>query len=281
MRPMKHAYLILAHNEFDVLSWLVKALDDRSNDIYIHYDVRVRKKPELGCNYSKLTVIDNRVKSKWGDVSLAEAELNLMEAAFRNGGYDYYHIISGTHFPIKPLNELNAYFEKTCGKNVLMPMGTSTEEIEMKMGKYHFFLTHLVDKRKWLRKLYHFFWLVCLRLQKRHTRDVSFVSGKASQWCSLTGDTVKQMVNRRREILTNYWRSFCCDEFFVRSFIEQNGLPMVLNESMCFIDFVNTAPRDLTVDDYDTLKCSPALFARKMTGANIELVKKLYSDICK
>jgi hypothetical protein len=30
---MKHAYLIIAHNEFEVLKKLVEALDDEKNDI--------------------------------------------------------------------------------------------------------------------------------------------------------------------------------------------------------------------------------------------------------
>ena len=30
----KHAYLIIAHNEFEILKLLVNALDDARNDIY-------------------------------------------------------------------------------------------------------------------------------------------------------------------------------------------------------------------------------------------------------
>jgi hypothetical protein len=39
---MKHAYLIIAHNEFKILSYLVKALDDERNDIYVHIDKRLK-----------------------------------------------------------------------------------------------------------------------------------------------------------------------------------------------------------------------------------------------
>ena len=35
---MRHAYLILAHNNFKQLSKLVSLLDDRDNDIFIHID---------------------------------------------------------------------------------------------------------------------------------------------------------------------------------------------------------------------------------------------------
>ena len=38
----KHAYLIMAHNEFDILEKLLLLLDDSRNDIYIHIDLKVK-----------------------------------------------------------------------------------------------------------------------------------------------------------------------------------------------------------------------------------------------
>ena len=32
---MKHAYLIMAHHEFEVLGKLIQAIDDKRNDIFI------------------------------------------------------------------------------------------------------------------------------------------------------------------------------------------------------------------------------------------------------
>lgn len=39
----KHAYLIIAHNDFEILENLIILLDDMRNDIYIHIDVKVKK----------------------------------------------------------------------------------------------------------------------------------------------------------------------------------------------------------------------------------------------
>lgn len=38
---MKHAYLIIAHHEFEILKKLVQAIDDERNDIYIHFDKKM------------------------------------------------------------------------------------------------------------------------------------------------------------------------------------------------------------------------------------------------
>ena len=39
---MKHAYLIIAHNEFNILEKTIELLDDERNDIYLHIDKKVK-----------------------------------------------------------------------------------------------------------------------------------------------------------------------------------------------------------------------------------------------
>ena len=38
----KHAYLIIAHNNFEILEKTLKILDDEKNDFYIHVDKKVK-----------------------------------------------------------------------------------------------------------------------------------------------------------------------------------------------------------------------------------------------
>lgn len=40
---LRHAYLIIAHNEPDLLATLVHMIDDERNDIYIHIDSKSDK----------------------------------------------------------------------------------------------------------------------------------------------------------------------------------------------------------------------------------------------
>lgn len=54
---MKHAYLIMAHHEFEVLGKLVQALDDERNDIYIHFDKKVKNYPLLKTKYTNLYIL--------------------------------------------------------------------------------------------------------------------------------------------------------------------------------------------------------------------------------
>ena len=44
---MKHAFLIIAHNEYPVLEVLLSMLDDERNDIYLHIDNRALKEQKV------------------------------------------------------------------------------------------------------------------------------------------------------------------------------------------------------------------------------------------
>ena len=274
---MRHAYLIIAHGNFKVLDALINALDDARNDFYVHIDRRVDKLPALHAKKSGVTVLEKRIKVIWGDVSQIKAEYLLYEAALSCGGYDYYHLISGVHYPLKSIDDIESFFVNHKGSSVLMDMPCAEDEIRMRFGRYHFFLSHLVDRRIWLNKLYHFCWRGALFLQRPlKPRDCSHIHGKASQWCSLTEDAVKAIISQKPRLLKKFRRTFCCDEFLVRSALEGSGCKMTFDHNLCFIDFVNTTPRIYALKDYDELMSTGALFARKMSDeVSMPLLKKI------
>ena len=101
---MRHAWLIIAHNEFDILQRLVSMLDDARSDFFVHIDAKVHELPALKVERGRLFMMENRVDVRWGSVSQIEVELALMETALQHGPYDHYHILSGTHlmFSLSP-----------------------------------------------------------------------------------------------------------------------------------------------------------------------------------
>ena len=92
----KHVYLIIAHNEFEILKLLVKTLDDARNDIYIHFDAKCKELPNLKCNEAELYILNDRIDVRWGDYSQIETEMLLFEYAHnmqdeKEVNYLYYH----------------------------------------------------------------------------------------------------------------------------------------------------------------------------------------------
>ena len=278
---MKHAYLIMAHDQFLSLRELVATLDDIRNDIYIHFDKKVKTLPELSTQFSKLVVLDKRVNVIWGDVSQIKAEYALYKASFQEGKYAYYHLISGTHFPLKSNDDLHKWFDGCDGACVMRQFPVAESEIQKRFGQYHFFLKHLVSKKKFVNKAYHLGWRIMLGIQKRLgiKRDASFIRGKASQWCSLSEEAVKMLIQNENVSLKRFRRSFCCDEFFVRSVIEDSGIPIIYDNRICYVEFRRTTPRKFSESDFDKLISSDALFFRKLIDKNIDLAKMIEQHI--
>ena len=74
----KHAYLIIAHNEPEVLRTLLAMLDDVRNDIFVHIDRRARFVYESVKDYkpkhSTLVFLEHPIAVYWGDISQVQVE---------------------------------------------------------------------------------------------------------------------------------------------------------------------------------------------------------------
>lgn len=97
MESKKQAYLIIAHNNFEILEYLIKLIDYEKNDIYIHIDKKVKKfdeeKLKKCAKYSNIEIFQH-FDIKWGDLSQVKCEIFLLETAKKNDDYSYYHLLS-------------------------------------------------------------------------------------------------------------------------------------------------------------------------------------------
>lgn len=118
---VKHAYLIMAHADWDLLKTLVSLLDYELNDIYIHIDAKVQDEsiPAIVCSRSNLYVLERRIPVEWGDISQIEAEYLLFEAAYNNSHYSYYHLLSGVDLPIKTKEHIYSFFMQNRGVKII------------------------------------------------------------------------------------------------------------------------------------------------------------------
>ena len=68
---MKHAYLIMAHNEPEILKVLISMLDDPRNDIYLHIDKKsdLISTEELAVNNAQLFILEKRINNYWMNIS--------------------------------------------------------------------------------------------------------------------------------------------------------------------------------------------------------------------
>lgn len=292
---MRHAYLIMAHNEPEILQRLIKILDRVENDIYVHID----KKSDINifglhnnmCKNAILHVIEHRLDVRWGDYSQVECELLLMRVAYAKGGYDYYHVISGVTLPIKSMQYIYDFFEKYNGKIFLGVDSGEFEKEAPRRIKYRIFF-----KDNHLSMLSH--------RTKQHLNGISFRLQKffhcekksskqlkiGSQWCSLTNEAVSLLLASSGWIKQTFQYGHCVDEIYKQTVIWNSPLRSKLYKignslegCMYEIDWSRgngSSPYTFAEEaDIKLLLKSDRLFARKFSSQHLDLVDKLIGSI--
>lgn len=292
----KHAYLIIAHNEFELLKLLVSELDDIRNDIYIHFDAKCHQIPLLQCINSNLYVLPNKIDVRWGDYSQIETEMLLFESAYEmqmihKVHYQYYHLISGVDIPLKSQDYIHNFFDNYNGKEFLgFFQGDIETELRKKVQLYHLYpkcytKSRNINLKSILRALFCRFQLF---MDYKRNKDIELVRG--TNWGSITNDFVEFLLSKKEEIYNRFHHTFCADEvykhtlcwnspFKERVFNIDNEALGCMREINWIITERESFLPSFKMDDYDRLSHSSMLFARKFDSVNIDVVKRILSEL--
>lgn len=269
---MKHAYLILAHTDFEMLRRLVSEIDDARNDIYVHFDKKVSSIPELSVISSNLVILQNRIDVRWGDVSVVEAELALFESAMRNGPYSYYHLLSGADLPLKSQDDIHKFFDYNAGRQFIgYTFTTITPEVERKVMRWHLFPREFRNApfvRRLLRALF-------IRIQEalgiRRNKGIDFKKG--SQWVSVTQEMAELFVANKAWARKTFSHTFCPDEIVMQTLCWNSPLRETIFDTeddghgcMRAISWENGVMKTWSEDDLERLRGTEYIFARKFVS---------------
>lgn len=293
----KHAYLIIAHNEFKILELLINALDDVRNDIYVHFDAKVAQLPNLKCEKSTLVILENRKRVYWGDYSLIEVELNLFETAYLKQNeygvqYQYYHLLSGQDLPLKNQDCIHSFFSQNNGKEFMgYFQGNLDVELTRKICLYHLFPQKFSKDTGNL--LIRIIRAIAVRIQLLRNggvrnRDLPKVRG--GQWCSITNDFVAFLLSQKQQIYKRFHHTFCADEIYKHTLcwnsdfrdkvydLKNEGLGCMREINWVITETDSFLP-SFTMNDYRRLKESKCLFARKFDSKNIDIAERIIEEL--
>lgn len=274
---MKHAFMIIAHNEFVILQRLISALDDERIDIYVHIDKKVREMPVLHANHAGLFILQNRVDVRWGHVSQIECEYALFREAYKPGVYCFYHLISGVHLPLKSLDYILSYYESMVGKNILPHLDCNDEyQMNLKVRRYNILVRWYVYGPKLLQRCAQLVWTASHAVQKR--LGITYNKAKdfrvSSNWVSLTEEALHFLVSKQDEALKIFKHSFCGDEWFVATLLYRSFLRETVVSPddilQCSIGHCNA--ETFTIEDSDILATSICLWGRKFSSVDMSIV---------
>lgn len=279
--PTRHAFLIIAHHEPEVLRLLLTLLDDERNDIFLHVDGRAgwladrfrTWKPA----HAGFRLLPQPIDVYWGDISQVRTELLLFETARRTGPYAYYHLLSGVDLPLRDMDSLHKFFTIHAGKEFVNITDTPYEraDIRRKVGYYYLFTRHFRDRGTMEHNVCSFLRNVVLAVQKvvRFRRRPWLEFRKGANWVSISDDFCAFLLEHASEMVRRYAKTKCADEIFLQTLLWNSPfrerlyrLPDGRTGNLRAIDWVRGAPYTWRDEDFDELMQSQAFFCRKIGG---------------
>jgi len=203
---MKHAYLIMVHNELELLEKLLILLDDKRNDIYIHIDKKVKdfdfNKNNKLLQYASLIFI-KRMDIRWGTDGQIKCTLELLKEALKTK-HKYYHFISGVDLPLKTQDEIHDFFSKTNKDFVAYDDYTGINSNYLDRVKYyHLCENNWRNKNRLISKISNGLRFRFIKLEKKlkinrlKKMDIQFRKG--ANWFSITENTAKVILNNEKK----------------------------------------------------------------------------------
>ena len=284
----KHAYLIMAHTQPELLKKLLKMLDNERNDIYLHIDSKAKDYPldEIAAVLQKSKCIfTERTDVKWGSYSQIHCEMVLLKEAVKTE-HAYYHLLSGMDLPIKSQEQIFAFFEKYNGLEFVDEDDATISEAALSRVKYtHKFYGKAGSVKDILGAL-------STKGQKllgvdKTQKYGNIIFQKGRNWFSITHGLAKLVVEKEDWIQEVFGQSVCGDELFLQTvarnseyaekICNQNTMPEVPDTR--YIDWKrgsNNNPYVFREDDFEELKNALGLFARKFDlNVDKKIVEKL------
>lgn len=264
----RHAYLIIAHNNFSQLQTLISLLDDDRNDIFLHIDSKAAgfSQDLLHAEHSHLTFIP-RISVSWGGESLIQCELNLLKAALP-GNYRYYHLLSGVDLPLKTQDEIHGFFREHDGTE-FMEFDTVANESQLffERVRYYYPLQEWAGggSRYLRRPLMALGWgLVAVQKLLGIRRPEIVPIYKGAQWFSITHDLARYVVSREKLIHKQFFCGWCADEFFLQSVAMASPYrSSIVDNYLRAIDWQRGDPYTYRKEDVPQLLASSHLWGRK------------------
>ncbi len=291
--PLRFAYLILAHANPKHLERLIGSLASPAAWFFVHLDRKAELRRFEHLAGDRVTFTTRRHDCAWGNISLVDATLELVDDALRSDTpFDYHVLLSGACYPIRSTDYIEAFFARHAGTEFI-------DTIPMPNDRYGKPMTRLTKwfipreapfaQAKWkLQALLHR--LLPDRDWRRHFQNLVPVAG--SQWWALTDAAVRHVVrfvSERPDLYRFCRRADCPDELIFQTALYNSPFRPRLSHSLTFTHWTpgRMGPEAIDhrfVDRFRAARVldsesnnSPnekreVLFARKFTDASAQTV---------
>lgn len=303
MKGKKHAFLIMAHNNFYNLEILIRMLDDERNNIFLHVDKKVRN---FDSGYFSQLVkkaklfIYQEIRVNWGGYSQVKCELFLLEKARKTEDHLFYHLLSSADLPIKTQDQIHTFFDGHPDEQFIQldqkRLTDNRKQIERRLKYYH----PIQEIRKCssnkaietgltiIAKSMMAVQMICgIDRMKKKKLNLAF----GSQWFSINEEFVDFLLRQTDKIDQIFAHSQTPDELFIQMlainsrfkntiYQDENGYQKS-NKREIGWNYEKDAehPQVYTIHDFEKLTTSGAMFARKFSDTtDREIIDQIYNQ---
>ncbi len=285
MPQIKLAYFILCHKAPEHVIRLINRLGAEDSFFVVHVDKRaasgVFETLRKFANGRPEVYFSKRHRCYWGRFGIVRGTISCIQAAIQlEIPFDYAFLLSGQDYPIKTIAQIKALISRKPGCQFIEtfpldepnrwshdgPPGNSTNRV--------------------------YFWTIWFRsrfvqIKGKRKFPLGYRPYGGSQWWCLTKDCVTYLDTfiRNHSSFVRYFKMvFVPDEMFFQSILANSSYrEKIESDDLRYADWQNPnplSPKTLETSDFENLKLSPKLFARKFdTNRSLDLLKKIDDEI--
>lgn len=293
---MKLAIVVLAHDRPKQLALLLSALRHPQARLYLHVDRRSDLAPiaaSLADAGAREVELLPRHATAWGSVELVDAALEGLARGVGDG-CDHFILISGQDFPLRPVEEVLAFFERAGSRSYLEHFTLPTARWRFEGRERTDFYTYTVRGRRETciprgedtsffnskgRLLNEMLRLRSALKPTRHFPPYARPFG-GSQWWNLSRaavDHILDFLDEHPGYRRYHTHTLAPDEVFFQSILIGTDFATeheIVNDTLRFMHWPEeeSHPRVLTMGDLPAMLESESLFGRKFDAAVDEAV---------
>jgi len=265
---MRIAHIIMTHKNPVQLARLIKSLQHKDFDFYIHLDKKISIDDFLFLEkLDQVYFINNRIKCNWGGWSFTQGIINsINEITALNKDYGFINLLSAQDYPISSISDIHSFFKERPGQNFINFANSKSDwwaAAPERYEKYHF--TDINFKSKY------FFQRIINKIlpKRKFPENLELYGGSDSSWWTLSAECaqhVAEVITKNKKL--NNFLKYCwgTDEFIIATLVMNSEFKnKTNNNNLRYIDWSegNAHPKLLGIEDYSKLKSSPMHFARK------------------
>jgi hypothetical protein len=295
-KTMKIAHLILAHKNPRLIATTIKALSCGNSAFFVHIDKKSNLDEFLFLEAENVFFTEERIPVYWGEYSMVEAILILIEQALAaSKKYEYCILLSGSDYPLRSKEYISRFLDQQRGTEFISLATIPNADAGLSLSKIN--TIGIPSDQLGLRLLVK----ACAKLglaqrdYRKHLPNLQPCGG--STWWALTRSACQYILDFRKDnkfICEYFAKTLTSDETFFHTILGNSSFRRNIRRGLMYEDWSNgplhpamlnsshldffEAHQEVTIDD--AFGPGELLFARKFSDQTLHFLDRL-DDIIK